>query len=252
MNDLVFIISRYISNEENSKFWRLCYNSIRKFYPNNDIIIIDNCSNVIYKNNDIQELKNCKIIESIIPKSRFFVSLYYYIKYFNFYSKAVLLHDGIIFHDKINFDLIKDVKFLWHFENHTWNRIEYFNNLVNLLSNNENLLSFYKEKNWYGCLGGMLIISNNFLSKIENKFNISNLINIMDAEHSLEYERLIAVLTYIESDDDFKKEPSIMGDILNKNINYFGLTLNEYENNREKYLNKTIIKLFGSRMCLGQ
>ena len=45
MDEYGFIIIRNVNNEIQNEFWIESYNSIRKFYPNTEILIIDNNSN---------------------------------------------------------------------------------------------------------------------------------------------------------------------------------------------------------------
>jgi hypothetical protein len=76
MSKLGFIILRHFKNEIHSKYWEECYFSIRKFYPDNKIIIIDNNSDKQYLNTSVN-LENCEVIESEYPECRLFTPYYY-------------------------------------------------------------------------------------------------------------------------------------------------------------------------------
>ena len=47
-----FIILRHVNNEKTNMYWQKCYKNIRQFYPENDIIIIDDNSHYEYINNE--------------------------------------------------------------------------------------------------------------------------------------------------------------------------------------------------------
>ena len=44
MKTVGFIILRHVNNEITNKYWITCIESIRQFYPDNDILIIDDNS----------------------------------------------------------------------------------------------------------------------------------------------------------------------------------------------------------------
>ena len=61
-NTLGFIILRHVNSKITNMYWQLCYKRIRKFYPKNKIVIIDDNSNYQY----VSELPliNATIIKS--------------------------------------------------------------------------------------------------------------------------------------------------------------------------------------------
>ena len=48
MATIGFIILRHVNNKETSIYWKKCYESIRRFYKENQIMIIDDNSNYEY------------------------------------------------------------------------------------------------------------------------------------------------------------------------------------------------------------
>ena len=48
MNEIGFIILRHVNNELSNNYWIVCYDCIRKLYPENLILIIDDNSNYEY------------------------------------------------------------------------------------------------------------------------------------------------------------------------------------------------------------
>ena len=45
---LGFIILRHVNSKITNTYWQLCYKRIRKFYPKNKIVIVDDNSNYQY------------------------------------------------------------------------------------------------------------------------------------------------------------------------------------------------------------
>jgi hypothetical protein len=72
----------------------------------------------------------------------------------------------------IDFSLINDVKFLWHFEKY-WDDDNVIISLIKCLDNPNSLLELYNDKNkWHGCFGSMAIITHSFLTKLVDNHNI--------------------------------------------------------------------------------
>ena len=74
VDDLTFVILRYVIDENTNKAWQECYKNIRKFY-NNKIVIIDDHSDKKYLSKI--DLTNCYIIQSEF-KGRGELLPYYY------------------------------------------------------------------------------------------------------------------------------------------------------------------------------
>jgi hypothetical protein len=239
-DDLIFIMLRNIPNEKFKNIWIESYNSIRKFYPTKFIYIIDSTENKEYIENI--ETTNCIVFNSEIPNGRLFAPYYYYLKYLSKYKKAVIIHDGIIFQQCINFDSI-ELKFLWHFETHEYDNTPVGFDIINNLENNEELKYLYQSKKWYGTLGCMIVIEYNILQKIQEKYNILKLSTVItNKEYACEFERILSVLCY--SEYNFNNTTSLFGDISNME---WGLQLNNYLENKEKYSNYPLVKIFGAR-----
>ena len=79
MDSLGFIVLRHVNNNKTNKYWIHSYNCIRKFYPENIILIIDDNSNYNYVTT--KNLYNTIIIRSEYPGRGEVLPYYYYIKY---------------------------------------------------------------------------------------------------------------------------------------------------------------------------
>jgi hypothetical protein len=252
-----FIIIRNVISEKTNEYWQECYNCIRKYY-NNLIIIIDDNSNPEFINSGIN-LKNCHIIKSEFNGVGEILGYYYYYKY-NFFKKAVIIHDSVFINKKINFDLVENIKFIWHFS-HEWDtetdEIKLLNNIFNYnLENNDlennislkdKLINFYYEKSWMGCFGIQTVISYNFLQLIFDKYRLYNLIHIIKTrDNRMNLERIFGLICTFEN-----KNLIINSSFYGKIHHYihWGYTFDMYLNDRKKNnLDKyDIIKVWSGR-----
>jgi hypothetical protein len=171
-NTIGFIILRHVNNVLTNKYWIYSYHCIRNFYPENFIIIIDDNSNYKYITNE--KLYKTKIINSEFPKRGELLPYYYFLKN-KLFNTAVILHDSVFINKYIDFNVDK-YKMIWTFEHH-WDQIEDETKMIKSFNNVE-LLNFYKNKNlWNGCFGGMTIITYDYLNYINNKYDLSKLLN---------------------------------------------------------------------------
>jgi hypothetical protein len=204
MKTIGFIMLRHVNNELTNKYWIHCYDCIRKYYPENIILIIDDDSN--YEFITIKQLYKTNIIKNIYPKRGELMPYYYYLRN-KLFDIAVIIHDSVFINKYIDFS-VDTYKFIWDFE-HNWDQIEDETVMINLF-NDENLLNFYNNKNlWKGCFGAMTIISFEHLKYINEKYDISKLINyVLTRYNRSSFERVLACLLQINT-----KTESLLGDI---------------------------------------
>ena len=140
-----FIILRHVNNELTDKYWKRSYQCIRKYYPENKIMIIDDNSNYKYITNI--ELYNTVIVDSTYKKRGEILPYYYFLKLKPF-KKAVIFHDSVFINSYIDFNKIEKYKLIWDFKH---DKVEHVPNNVNeeirLLSvyNDPELMNFYNK-----------------------------------------------------------------------------------------------------------
>jgi hypothetical protein len=190
MRTIGFIILRHVNNRLTNKYWKYCYKSIRKYYPDNWILIIDDNSDPNYVTN--HKLHNTTIIKSQFPARGELLPYYYYL-HNKLFDIAVILHDSVFVNAYIDFNVNK-YKIIWEFE-HDWDQIEDETKLINVFNDPE-LLSFYQDKSlWKGCFGGMCIIRHDFLKVMNKKYEISKLLDhVLNRSNRQSFERVIACL----------------------------------------------------------
>jgi len=257
MHNYVFVILRHVTKTLNNsdEIWKECYKSIRKFYDNKIIIIDNNSDYSIIKNNI--KLDNCEIINCSIFNSRLF-SPFYELLNINF-EKAIIIHDGVIFQKFVDFSKFEDVKFIWHFNMKKYDDINLIKKQLSVLSNNNILFDIFKNNNFTGCMGCCLAITKDFLMKLENKFKISNLKNIIQNQtDAIAFERTLSLLCFSEK-QNLIEDLSFEGEIKHM---IWGYSYTDYINNKTVFQvkdwetnenlsidikEKSIIKIFGAR-----
>ena len=103
MNRIGFIILRHVSNPETDKYWNFCYDCIRKYYPENLILIIDDNSNYEYIT-DRPLYKTATINSEYHGRGELLP--YYYFLHNKLFDTAVLLHDSAFINKYIDFNVL--------------------------------------------------------------------------------------------------------------------------------------------------
>ena len=255
-----FIITRHISSKKTNKYWLNSYKCIRKYYPNNLIIIIDDHSNNIFLDeNPLTESKyhkslhNLIIINSTLPNCCGELLPYYYYYKYKFFDKAIILHDSMFMNQHINFDTEEyDNIFVFNFLNssETYSNHEDTNGeqfLLKQLKNNSHLLDLHMSYSWKGCFGACTVITHNFLNMLEQKYNLTILVNFIKKRiDRCKFERIIAVLFYAENHEKLNIQVSVGGYIV-EHYKAFSYTYDEYINGENLGENYKIIKVWSGR-----
>jgi hypothetical protein len=236
-NSFGFIILRHVNSKITNEYWKESYRCIRKLYPNNKIIIIDDNSNYSFIDNQ-DFLINCTIINSEFPK-RGELLPYIYIYKNKFFDTAIIIHDSVFIQNYIDFTNYNNVKFLWDFEKKTFDDVNYIKFLISKLNYSDKILEVYDNADWKGCFGVMSVIKYDFLKHIIEKYNMLNLIDyITERDHRCCLERIFAIICYVEN--------LTTESYFNKIHDYIPwmYTFEEYKNNK---INKDIIKVWTGR-----
>lgn len=240
LEEFGFIITRYVNSEITNEYWINCIRCIRKHYPSNKIVIIDDASNYNYiKNPDETLLSNCIFIQSEYPRRGELLGYYYFYKN-KFFQKAMIIHDSAFIHQYIDVAGITDCKFLFHAtHNHDDNNTIIY--LLNKLNHSTSLIEeYWKKEKWEMCFGVQSVITLNFLEKLQEKYNFFNLLNhVLSREMRMALERVFGLLVFglLSSENcSLKQDPSIFGDtsIYEKENYGYPLTYQNYVIDMEK------------------
>ena len=194
-DDYTFVILRCVKRQKYSFLWEQCYHSIRKFHPNNKIVIIDNNSNqnLIHK----IELINCELIQHNSEPSGEILPYFYFLKHkwskYMIYFQDSMFLNAPLCADKLN---IEHFKFFWHFNPGVHDHkilIPYF---IKFLKEPEKVNElFLNQKQWFGSFGLSCTMSLKFLEFIEEKHQFTNLVSHIKSRNDRKaLERIFGLL----------------------------------------------------------
>ena len=192
-----FILLRHVNSFETNEYWIYSYNCIRKIYPENLIIIIDD-------NSDYKFIKNIDLYKTSIIQSEYIkrgeLLPYYYYSKNKFFDKAFIIHDSVFINEYIDISYIHTYKIIWDFDSRIYIR-ELEKNIKNIINvfQNKKLNNFYQNKKWKGCFGSMSIITYDFLNNINLKYDLSLLLkSILNRKDRECFERVLGCLLHSE------------------------------------------------------
>ena len=134
-----FIIVRHMTNDIDKQYWRECVECIRKFYPTEKIIIVDDNSSLQTDlNAEMSAYTNLTIIKSEYPGAGEMLGYYYGWANKPFKTFAVL-HDSMFLQSKLPVLLASEpdtqqVIFLWHFCSVYYTNFSYYDSIATLPS----------------------------------------------------------------------------------------------------------------------
>jgi hypothetical protein len=236
MDKYGFIITRHVNSVITNNYWNQCIKLLRKLYPETKIVIIDDNSNQNMVKSQFN-YDNILIIQSEFPGRGELLPYYYYIKN-NFFDNAIILHDSVFIHKRINFSKLNGNKVipLWHF-------ISDNENISNSQRIIQNLLNSYilKDKlnvdvkigmpfdKWYGCFGAQCYINRDFLIQIDKKYNICNMVSsVLCRADRCCLERIMGCI-FSQEYPEVLKIKSLFGDITTTK-NWRKCTFEQYMN----------------------
>lgn len=227
-----FIILRHVNNELTNKYWIHCYDCIRKYYPENKILIIDDSSDYLYITTKV--LYKTRVIRGEYPKRGELLPYIYYLDNKEFDS-ATIIHDSVFINKKIDMGVNK-YKIIWDFR-HYWDQIQDETRMIDVFDNLE-LKHFYENKTlWKGCFGCMSIITHDYLVFINKLYNIRKLLPfVLNRYNRCSFERVVACLLQKHGVND-----TLLGDI--HNYSKVGIKFED----KDKYKHLPIIKVWSGR-----
>ena len=245
--DLGFIMIRHMSDTISKNYYKFSYKHIRKYYPEHQIIIIDDHSKPQFVDKEYEnKLYKTQFIYSEYPPGRGELLPYLYYIRNNFFKTAVIIHDSIFINKHINFN-ISNYTFLWHFPSTHRSQDDDQRDLIKSLDNNKAIRELYQKKQkWKGCFGGMTVITHEYLVKINDKYNLFKLVNkIKNRYNRKSFERIIACV--LQSEIPVK---SLFGNIVNykkklpnKNIRFQDVV----NSNINRYKKLPVLKVWTGR-----
>ena len=185
------------------------------------------------------EYKNITYVQSEYPKRGELLPYIYFLKH-KWFPSAVILHDSVFIHKHIPFEnLTAPVMPLWH---HAYDR-ENLHNLMRIVSSlrHPHLLKAKLSKpapvlpflatstdQFQLCFGCQCFIRLSFLEKLEAKYKLTNLVNVIhNRPDRCSLERIMGLL-FCEECPLLRQCKSLFGDIMTKH-RAFQYTYQDYE-----------------------
>ena len=239
-----FIILRHVNNKLSNKYWIQNYDCISNYYPNNEILIIDDNSN--YQFITEKKLYNTSIIQSEYHGRGELLPYIYYLQN-KWFEKAVIIHDGLFIHKRFSFEKVNySAISLWHFNNsntkqHLRNNIR----LANYLKYSKFIKYHLLNNNTFnGCFGVQSFISHNFLVHLNNKYKIQNLLYAVHTrEDRCSLERIFGLLFFLET----KIKTSLLGNIFKQPSAFVYKFENYISDIKQNKIPSYVIKVFTGR-----
>lgn len=255
-----FIVLRHVNSAKTNLYWNRCVSQIRMLYPGTSVVIIDDNSNQLYIE-DLHSHNTCadvSIIESEYPGAGELLP-YYYLYTRRLFDSAVIIHDSVFVQKKIMFQqLVRNYSVcpLWHFYT-----VEDPGNCVRLASRLKNsiklqdvlrgdqtsVFNIRKDQRMTGCFGAQSVIQRSFLEKIERKYSLFSLINVVRTRRDrMSLERVMGTL-FMAENPDLLKHPSVFGNIWKHQR--WGTTYEAYTNHRSTAAFQTLplVKVWSGR-----
>ena len=256
MDTYGFIITRHVNSEITNKYWNHCIKCIRTFYPYRKIVIIDDNSNQDFLIS-FHNYENIEIINSEFPGRGELLPYYYFIKN-KFFDNAIIIHDSVFFHMRINFEKLIGINVLpfWYFYSdnecasnsiHIANTLTNSAEIISKLSGTNTVLGFDKFK-WFGCFGSQSFINRDFLIYLEKKYNITNMtVAVKCRRDRCCLERVFGVIFYSEYPILTEKK-ALLGNIFSYQ-KFSSYTYDNYETDikNNKLIRRPIIKVWTGR-----
>jgi hypothetical protein len=260
-----FVMTRHVNSVKTNKYWNECYSSIRKFYPKNTVIIIDDNSKYEYITPlpDTPPLTNVFFIQSEFP-GRGELLPYYYLNKYKLFQTAIIIHDSVFIQQPIPLTTLtlKTPTLIWNFQ-HFWEKPpnpDITNDIKSLISklnpeHTQRLLELYEKKEqWTGSYGVMSIINTEYISTtLDQTYHFFNLLEHVTTRNQRCCLERVFGLICADSNQSQTPCPTLLGDIhhyINQYCNWeydFDQYMNDKNNIKLKIERFPIIKAHSGR-----
>ena len=208
---------------------------------------------------------NVEILQSMFPGRGELLPFVYFLRH-RFFERAVILHDSVFLHKRINFGKIAlPVIPLWHFDNRNDPHQDNIRNNVRIakaLINNDDIVSKIEkgnsntmmmnkmdwkiDKKWNGCFGVQCVIDWEFVKQLEDKYRFTGMIPVITCRFDrCSLERVMGALFNTECPKTLAIG-SLLGDIME--YRPFGYNYDEYiAHLRVKKLIRPVVKVWTGR-----
>jgi hypothetical protein len=208
---------------------------IRRFYPENLIVVVDDNSDLKFISKNI--FSNLIVIKSEFAK-RGELLPYYYLHRYKFFDRAVILHDSVFVQQRFDFEKHDNVA-LWHFKDSLYHNKEVEQKMIRCLTNHAELLEAHQSAQFRGMFGVMSVVTLDFVTMLQAKYDFLRLLQHVNCRSDRQcLERVFGVLFSVENPTGH----AVFGDIFQ--FCRWGGTFLEYKRNKN---NKAVVKVWTGR-----
>ena len=101
---------------------------------------------------------------------------YIFLLRYKWFDRALILQDAVFLNCFLGFRRVKDYEFLWSFP-HRHDDVNSIKSMIRKVNCSEELLGLYEAKDdWRGGFGAMSLIALEFLERVDEQFNLSDLV----------------------------------------------------------------------------
>lgn len=213
-----FILTRHVRNAETEEYWREACRCIQRHYPGIPIVIIDDCSPYPF----LQPAPDgVQIVPSAFPGRGELLPFLYLLRH-RWFNKAVILHDSVFVHTRVPFFAVQSpVVPLWHAPLDKTDAT----NVARLLralppcaatlscSAPAAIRTLSAPKDGAICFGCMCVIDLDFLTRINHKYMLHRLIDVVRTRADrCSLERIMGGIFFAEC-PALHRCPSLFGNI---------------------------------------
>ena len=206
---LGFVIGRHIADASHGDLCFRAYSSIRRFYPDSPVVIVDDSS----PRPDLHAYDaRTTVIQSARRGSGEF-GLYHHFHVGGWFDRAVLMHDSMVINQRL---VIPDVPitYLWHFpaEAALDSVVKDVKKFIGRLENKRAAKRKYTSRSWLGMFGCASIVTWSCLDRVAARYDLFGLLRKVDTRPKrCAMERILGIVFDDELD---KHRPSLNGSIV--------------------------------------
>lgn len=205
---LGFVIGRHIANTSHVNLCFRAYTSVRKFYPDAPVVIVDDRSALPDPNT--YDARTTIVRSTARGAGEF--GLYYHYHSTRLFDRGVLLHDSMVIKRPLDLPDVP-VIYLWHFifDAALEVVVRDVEKFLGKLKNKDDAKRKYKSRAWLGMFGCASVLTWDCLDRIERHYGLFRLLRKVDTRlKRCAMERVLGVLF-----DDVldHRRPSLNGSI---------------------------------------
>lgn len=191
MPALGFVILRHVDSTKADGYWKLCYDSVRRLYADEPVLIIDDDSDPALVTP--HPTTNTTVVQSEYPGRGELLPFIYYLRH-KISDRAVFLHDTVFLQAKVPFFDNMLYQHLWAAADHCPDGHAGEVRMLGALKDPP-LALHSKKTRWFACFGAMVIITHEMLCSVDKAYTLANLADVvLTKDDRRTFKRVVACL----------------------------------------------------------